>query len=108
MASLFFMTAMTQLILPEYKFKDDVDAQFVIEHTQEITDEFLAQCKAEREASTARAGEFHKVAALPTALVEHWMREGFNIYDKNVTAAQIVARLEQDNLTVFKTTDKRV
>jgi hypothetical protein len=36
------------------------------------------------------------------------MREGFNIWDKNVTAKEIVARLKLENLDAFLTTTKNI
>ena len=48
-----------------------------------------------------------KVASIPTAVVEKWMREGFNIMtDKNITAKQIVNKLKSENLDAFLTTEK--
>ena len=53
-------------------------------------------------------GDFERIASIPTVVVEKWMREGFNIWDKNVKASEIVARLNKENLQAFLTTTKRI
>jgi len=53
-------------------------------------------------------GDFHRVASIPTVVVEKWMREGFNIWDKNVKASEIVSRLKAEHLDGFLTTTKRI
>lgn len=98
---------MTNLILPTHTFKDSPD-ELLVEHSQEIPDEFLARTKAERDASSAPAKDFHKIASIPTAVVEKWMREGFNIFDENITASEIVRRLTAEDMGAFLTTTKRV
>lgn len=99
---------MTELILPNQTFHDDVDAPWVVQHTQEITDDFLDFTKAARDASKAPAKDLHQVAAIPTIIVEKWMREGFSLFDPNITASEIVARLKSEGLDDFLTTTKRV
>jgi hypothetical protein len=99
---------MTQLILPYQTFKDDPDAPWVVEHNQEITDEFLETNKEKRDASSAPSNDYHQLASIPTVVVEKWMREGFNIFDENVTPREIVARLKRENLEAFLTSNKRI
>ncbi len=77
-----------------------------IQRVQEIPDYFLDELKAEKDASDARAGEFHRVARVPVATAEKWMREGFDIYKE--PAAAIVARLKKEQLDSFVTTKKRI
>jgi hypothetical protein len=99
---------LTDLILPTNTYKPDIDNLFTVKHEQEITDDLLATNKELRDASSAPAGDYHKIASIPTVVVEQWMREGFNIYDENVTAADIVLRLQREDLGAFLTTNKRV
>jgi hypothetical protein len=99
---------MTNLIIPKQTFKDTPDDDIVVEHSQEITDEFLDRVKAERDASSAPSKDYHKVASIPTAVVEKWMREGFNIFDENITASEIVKRLSAEDFGAFLTTTKRI
>ena len=59
--------------------------------------------------SGQREGEFMRVASIPTAVVEKWMREGFNILTMGtLTGADIVKRLKAENLDAFLTTDKSI
>lgn len=99
---------MTELITPKKVFKDNPDDEVVIEHSQEIPDDFLEANKALRDASSAPAGDYHKIASIPTAVVEKWMREGFNIFDENITASEIVRKLTSEDLGAFMTTTKRI
>ena len=79
-------------------------------HTQNISQQFLDDLKDARNESTKKAmGEFHRVASIPTVIVEKWMREGFNIMtDRNITGADIVKRLKAENLDAFLTTEKSI
>lgn len=99
----------TQLINPEITFEDDSDAALVVKKEQHIPQSFLDRLKTARdESSNNRMGDYHRLASIPTVVVEKWMREGFDIYDKNVTAKEIVARLKLEHLDAFLTTTKRI
>ena len=75
--------------------------------TQQLSQAFLDDLKDQRNESTkGREGEFMRVASIPTAVIEQWTREGFNIYE--VTGPEIVKRLKDQNLDAFMTTDKRI
>ena len=79
----------------------------VRKHTQNISQAFLDDLKDSRNASKEHLeGEFMRVASIPTAVIEQWMREGFNIYE--VTGAEIVKRLKEQNLDAFLATNKRI
>ncbi len=102
------MTSSIKLLDAEPVFVDGPKG-LVVKKEQLITDRFLQHTADMRHASSsARAGEFHEVAAIPTVVVEQWLREGFDITAKGVTAHEIVTRLRRDNLTAFLTTNKRV
>jgi len=76
-------------------------------HTQEIPMDFLDGLQSERLASAAvRAGELHRVASVPTAVVEIWLRQGLDIH--KMTAREIVAKLHRDGLDAFVTSNKRI
>jgi hypothetical protein len=47
-----------------------------------------------------------RVASIPTAVVEQWMREGFNIWE--ATGQEIVKRLKDQALDGFMATNKRI
>lgn len=93
------------LIDPNVDF-DENENGLVIRKEQIITDEFLDGLKEDRAASKARAGEYHKVASIPTAVVEKWLREGFDIWRE--TPQAIVKKLHDENLTAFLATEKRI
>lgn len=95
-----FLDAETRL-----RFEND---HMVRKLTQEVPDSFLDGLRSERDASTAPAGNFHRVASIPVAIVEKWMAEGFNIFDKNVTVKEIVRRLHREDMTAFMATKKRI
>ena len=85
---------------------DGDDLRLVDLHT--IPQEHIDSLSDYRKAASAmsRSKELHRVSSIPVIFVHKWMREGFNIYEK--TAAQIVAKLRQDDLHAFITTEKRV
>jgi hypothetical protein len=100
---------MTKLIDPTITFEDDTDAALVVKKEQPIPQSFLDRLKQDRdESSNSRMKDYVRVASIPTVVVEKWMREGFDIYDKNVKASEIVARLKAESLDAFLTTNKRI
>ena len=98
------MTKPYQFITPSYKMLEDQDA-LTIQRTQEITPEFLDECSENRLRSVGKPmGEFHQFASIPTAVVEQWLREGFDVYKESAKA--IVARLRKNDLGAFITTQR--
>lgn len=80
---------------------------FVRKHTQNISQAFLDDLKDARNESTGqKMGEFHRVASIPTAVVEKWLREGFNIWE--ASGPEIVKRLKAEDLQMFMATDRRI
>ena len=76
-------------------------------HTQEIPRDFLDSLQSERLASAAvRSRELHRVASVPTAVVEIWKRQGCDIHQ--MSARDILAKLHRDGLDAFITTNKRI
>jgi hypothetical protein len=85
---------------------EDLDGAY-IKRTQDIPDSYLRGLRLEREASLSTpAGEFHRVASIPVAVVEKWLREGFDIHREPIQA--VLTRLDREGLDAFKTTNKRV
>jgi hypothetical protein len=80
-----------------------------IQAVHNIPQSFLDNLAAER---THQDGKFApdelKLCSLPGGLVDHWFRQGFSIWDPNVTAADIVARLKAEDLSKFLATTKSV
>jgi hypothetical protein len=90
-------------------FEDNVGGGLVIKQSQEIPEEHLDALRiAKADTIGTPMGELHRVCSVPTNLVEKWMREGFNIYDKNVTPQEVLKRLRQEQLDTFITTTKRI
>lgn len=77
-----------------------------IQRDQMVTDEHLQALAQARADSAAPAGEMHRVASVPVAVVEKWLAEGFDIYRESARA--IVAKLRSEDLGAFVTTTKRV
>ena len=78
-------------------------------HTQQISQSFLDNVAEQRNRSREqRENEFMSVAQIPTIVVEKWMREGFDIFSGEHSAADIVKRLKRENLDAFLTTEKSV
>ena len=77
-----------------------------IKNTQNIDQKWLDGLKDERNNSgKQREKEFMRVASIPTAVTDQWMREGFNIYE--VSGKEIVKRLRDQNLDYFMTAEKK-
>jgi len=99
----------SNLINQQITFEDDSDNALVIKREQHIPQSFLDRLKTERDATEGqRMGDFHRVASIPVAVVEKWMREGFNIYDKNIKASDVLKKLRNEQLDAFITTTKRI
>lgn len=78
-----------------------------IKRSQEIPDWFLDDLKSDKlDSTTAPAGDFHRVCAVPVALVEQWLTEGFDVYKEPAQA--IIKRLRAAQLDAFITTNKRI
>lgn len=85
-------------------FQDNADG-VAIREDQIIPDEFLTALRHEREDSLhTPAGEFHRVASIPTAVVDKWLREGFDVFKEPVAA--IMKRLRQEQLDGFIASNK--
>ncbi|MBK3774759.1 hypothetical protein GAY31_11390 [Azospirillum brasilense] len=91
----------------DWQFKTDV-GDLLVKKSQVINDGLIEFCKEARLDSNRHAGDMHLACSVPTIVVEKWLREGFDIYAPDVTAAQIVARLKRENLDAFVATNKRL
>lgn len=94
---------MTELIMPRHAMLDDFST---IKREQHIPDSFLQECHDNRVASNhGSMGEMHQFASIPTAVVDHWMRQGFDVYKEDVKS--ILKRLRDEDLSAFITTDRQ-
>lgn len=78
-----------------------------IQAVQDIPDEMLQRIKDTREFQDRRfAPDDVKVAEIPAALVDHWYRQGFSVWDPNVKPQDILNRLLREDLGKFICTSK--
>lgn len=99
---------MKNIIDHKVEFLDgDENNPLLIKKTQELPQEFLDGLKRERDESTSRpAGEFHRVASIPTIVWEKWLREGYDA--QNEPLAKTLAKLKEEGLDYFITTNKAI
>lgn len=77
----------------------------VLQHSQEITPEYLDELKSARVESTGRRmGDFHRFASIPTAVYEKWLREGYDA--RKEPARRTLLKLHTEGLDSFITTNK--
>ena len=80
---------------------------FIISQDQNIPKDYLSGLKTDRMNSlNQNEGETMRVASVPVAVHEQWLREGFDMYKENAHA--IVKRLQNQDLHAFITTKKQV
>jgi hypothetical protein len=99
---------MTKIIDPTVEFLEgDHDAQLVVKHQQDIPQEHLDSLKEARAASTTRKmGDWHRAASIPTSVYEAWLRSGYDAQKEPI--AKTMAKLRQEGLDYFITTDRRL
>ena len=87
---------------------DDIHTDgFLIKQEQHIPQNILSDLKKERLGSlNAKEGEHMRVASVPVAVHEQWLREGFDMFKES--ARDIVKRLQDQDLHAFITTKKQV
>lgn len=98
-----------KLIEPTHEFLDgdSADHKLIIKHSQNIPSSFLSTLSDSRLASASRPmGDFHRFASIPTAVVEKWRREGFDVLKEPAKAT--LARLRAEDLGAFITTNKAI
>jgi hypothetical protein len=74
---------------------------------QELSDaywESLRQTKHVQD--NAPIGDFHMVASIPCLKVEEWMRQGFDMFDPNVTIEDVLKRLRAEDSERLITTSR--
>lgn len=78
-----------------------------IQRVQEIPQWWVDQLKDERFASKHRpTREYHRAASVPQAVVDQWLREGYDIFKEPI--AKTLAKLKAEGLDAFITTDKQL
>ena len=85
-------------------FRDTVDG-LALHQEQQITSQYLDALREDKHHSlNPMNGDLARVASVPVAVVERWLREGFNIYQ--ASAKDIVKRLRSEDLDDFITTKR--
>lgn len=78
----------------------------VIRRVQTIPDEFTRRLADERFESWRPAGEMHRAASIPNAVVEKWLREGYDVFQEPISKS--LKKLRDEGLDAFITTNKRL
>lgn len=78
-----------------------------IQAVQDIPDEMIRSIRETRDFQDRKfAADDIKIAELPGALVDHWYRQGFSIWDPNIKPQDIINRLQREDLSAFICTSK--
>jgi predicted HTH transcriptional regulator len=87
--------------------RDNDDQNINIIHEQNISQAFLDSTRIAREESlNHKEGDYMRVASVPVAVHEQWLREGFDMMKEPAKA--ILLRLKTQDLHAFITTKKQV
>lgn len=96
---------MTNNLIEQQIDFDENSEGLVIIKSQDIPQWWLDELKEARFASkSSRAGEMHRVASVPQAVVDKWLSEGYDVHKEPV--AKSVAKLKAEGLDFFVTSDK--
>lgn len=88
-------------------FEDDVGKDaLIVRKQQEIPSEFMDRLADSRlETSNSRFGNFARVASIPIAIYDKWMKQGYDIAKEPVQ--KTIAKLKAESLENFLATNKR-
>jgi hypothetical protein len=91
-----------------HRLREDGD-NLIIRRQQEIPDQFWENAARLKHIQDSKpVGEFLQVATIPEAVVEQWYRDGFNIFDKNVSIPEVLRRLRAEDLNALITTSRDI
>lgn len=104
---------MTEIVKPQpavfdvaSTFHQDTNG-LVLEHRQEIHDEFLAQLRGMKaDSGSVREKEFMHVASIPVVIHEKWLREGYDCTKEPVR--ETVKKLRNEQMDAFIVTNKSI
>lgn len=87
--------------------EDHANNKLVIKHEQYIPDDWVADLKRDKiDPDHHREGEFMKLATIPVALYEQWLREGFDVAKAPIK--DVIKRLQRLDMDAFIATNKRI
>lgn len=95
---------MAELVDATVKLLDNV-GDLTVERTQVISDRFKENLKREQDNFKWRLDGFTKVASIPQAMADKWLREGFDVF--KAPAQDIIRRLQLEGLDLFITAGNR-
>lgn len=96
---------MTQKIIEQQIDFDENSEGLVVIKSQDIPQWWIDDLKEARfQSKFSKAGEMHRVASVPQAVVEKWLSEGYDVHKEPV--AKSVAKLKAEGLEYFVTSDK--
>lgn len=97
---------MQNLLSSDFDIKDDGD-KYTIERFQAIPQAYLDSLKEARfDSKNRRAGEYHRAASIPQALVDHWLAQGYDVFQEPI--GKTLAKLKAEGFDAFITTDKQL
>lgn len=88
-----------QLLTPNEELHLDATGHGVITTSQELTKDFWSDLEQAKEDFHFRLNGLTPVASIPEALVNKWIREGFDFY--SAPANEILAKLRSGNYDAF-------
>lgn len=80
--------------------------QHAVNYKQELPDDFIQNLRDEKAESHRPAKDMHRVASIPVALADHWLRQGYDVMQEPV--AKTLKKLREENLEDFITTSKDI
>jgi hypothetical protein len=81
---------------------DEQFDELVIKHSQVIPDEYIQALRRDKvDTLHTPKGDFYRVATVPTAIVDMWLTEGFDIHKESIQAT--LARLRKHDMDAFIT-----
>jgi hypothetical protein len=88
-------------------FHEDPTDGLIIEHVQDIPEEFVSQLRGMKaDSGSVREKDFMHVASIPAVLHEKWLREGYDCTKEDIR--ETVKKLRTEQLDAFIVTNKRV
>lgn len=91
----------------EQYLEKDPENLMTLRNQQNIPKSYIDGLKHDRwDSRNARAGDYMRVASIPAAVYDQWLREGFDALKE--PPKEILKRLRDQNLDAFITTNKRV
>jgi hypothetical protein len=87
--------------------EDTTDNKLIIHHSHDLPDDYISALKRDKiDTLHTHAGDFFRIATIPTGIVEAWQREGFDIHKESASA--IINKIKKHDMDAFITTTKSI